>query len=138
MSRNKYATREEFIHSARQTSLRQWKKYRKETGTSLGYYGGHRRVRTHRGPAKYKLCIKCGIQAHDWALIHGKSWEDINNYQPMCHRCHFIYDKVIERINANLTHESRSEAAKLMWQRRSPERRSEIVRKSWVKRRVSS
>lgn len=63
----------------------------------LSYSGAHNRVRSRRGNAADYSCTECGGAARDWALIHEKDGQDPDDYQPMCHRCHFVYDGVAER-----------------------------------------
>lgn len=29
----------------------------------------------------------------DWSRIHGRSGRDIEDYEPMCRKCHMLYDR---------------------------------------------
>ena len=133
MSKAKYNSVEErkaaLSKKARAQMLAQWGAQRAKSGEPIGYFGRHRRVRMARGRAADQLCVGCGCQARDWAQIHGTTGENVADYRPMCKRCHFAYDDVAKRSKAATTHESRSAAAKLAWQRRSPEKKAEIIAK---------
>lgn len=120
---------------AKAQMLRQWEEKRKETGQPLGYYGCHRRVRKARGRAADQICIDCGKQARHWAHVHDTDPTDPQNYQPMCYRCHAAYDEIGLKTAASAGNGRRSEAARRMWERRTPERRTEIMRKAWEVRR---
>lgn len=59
----------------------------------MATYGAvHMRLRKRRGPAKNHLC-QCGQPARDWAYrnIRGHS-ENLDDYVPMCRRCHKAFD----------------------------------------------
>ena len=113
----------------------QWERQRQESGKDLGYYGCHRRVRTERGRAADQACTECGRQARHWAHVHDTDPADPRNYRPMCQRCHWAYDRVVERAMETKGPEGRSAAAKLRWSRRTPEQRREIALKALETRR---
>lgn len=141
MTKPKY-TPEERIRVMREKATAQmkaqWERKRQETGQPLGYFGGHRRVRRARGPVKYQLCDTCGKQALHWAHIHNTSYDDPENYRPMCQPCHWVYDGTGKKSKKALTHEQLSAASKLAWERRSPERRKAIIDNMRSKRYVDS
>lgn len=75
---------------------------RKSRGVTT-YSGTHANVTRLRGKAAKHHC-KCGQPAAEWALIHGapgvvtddrgRSFSiDPADYEPMCYRCHRLYDK---------------------------------------------
>lgn len=118
MTRAKYASAEErtaaLSRQAKAQMKAQWERQRQDTGQPLGYFGGHRRVRQARGPAKERTC-PCGKQAQHWALIHGEDGTEPMHYKAMCVPCHFAYDGVAEKQRESQTHEARSEAARRAW-----------------------
>jgi len=74
--------------------------------SNLTYSGAHARVRRIRGEASGHSCCHCGDQAQEWAYKHtspivgeltspdGRKYSgDPDSYQPMCFRCHRLYDK---------------------------------------------
>jgi hypothetical protein len=75
--------------------MEQWlAELRPEIVYGSSYSNLHTKVRRARGRADQQVCCSCGGQARDWATIHGRDGEDPEDYQPMCHSCHFIYDGV--------------------------------------------
>lgn len=70
------------------------------------YETTHARLRTIRGVARQHQCISCGAAAADWAYQHNDPNErisdgtkfgypysvDLNCYEPMCKKCHNIFD----------------------------------------------
>lgn len=60
-------------------------------GIKAGYQGFHARLYREKGPAKKYKCSYCNRQAKDWANLTGK-YENINEYVPMCRKCHRKYD----------------------------------------------
>lgn len=80
---------------------------RKSRGVT-SYSGAHANTRLVRGDACLNDC-SCGAQAAEWAYRHGSPAElrdsrglafsaDPSDYDPMCRRCHRLYDK------AHITH----------------------------------
>jgi hypothetical protein len=75
--------------------------------TPKSYIEAHRNVYKARGKASLYICIKCGEQAREWALLRhvleaGMTWSaDPMDYQPMCSPCHFTYDNDEDRIRAS-------------------------------------
>jgi hypothetical protein len=73
-------------------------------GDRIGLAAAHDRVRALRGYAREHKCVECGGQARDWALSHdveetcvaprtGRLYSlNIDDYMPMCRRCHVHYD----------------------------------------------
>lgn len=66
------------------------------------YEGAHIRVRVARGDASGYACIDCGGHARQWALTgrrrhadaKGRPYStDIDDYSPMCIRCHRWHDR---------------------------------------------
>ncbi len=53
----------------------------------------HKRIHRRHGAAKNRKCAKCSNQARDWALIGKKYTDNIEDYQPMCRKCHTSMDK---------------------------------------------
>jgi hypothetical protein len=67
------------------------------------YQKRHRRVNRTRGPAVLQQCVgECGRRGYGWSHIHDTDPDDVNNYQPMCQRCHMAYDKVGEKVSKAL------------------------------------
>ncbi len=63
-------------------------------GDEVGYTGRHGRVYQARGPAT--TCINgCSHTHYEWAHRHGTDQLDVNNYDPMCKRCHVHYDSAM-------------------------------------------
>jgi len=60
-------------------------------GDAVGYRAAHSRVRRIRGTASDRFC-KCGKIAYEWANLTSH-YTDINDYEPMCRKCHRQYDK---------------------------------------------
>jgi hypothetical protein len=69
----------------------------------VSYMGTHDKVRRERGSARNFLC-ECGSHAQEWAYNNRSANEevddlgrrysrDLNDYDPMCFRCHRIKDK---------------------------------------------
>lgn len=68
------------------------------------------RLKAERGFAKEHVCVECGEQAQEWALISKTLSEasevgrptghshSVENYQPMCIKCHRKQD-VLERVS---------------------------------------
>lgn len=54
----------------------------------------HDRVRRARGDVKGYPCVECDGPAVHWATIHGTDGMKPEDYQPMCQRCHQVYDGV--------------------------------------------
>lgn len=52
----------------------------------------HGRVRRRQGNAKDHLCVECGAPAVHWATILGTDGMKLEDYQPMCQPCHWVYD----------------------------------------------
>jgi hypothetical protein len=66
---------------------------RRALGTgSSGYWATHKRARRARGAAKSYPCEHCGARARDWALRHGLTGGDPDDFTPLCRRCHVAYD----------------------------------------------
>lgn len=124
--------------TARQQMRAQWERQRAETGQQIGYSGCHRRVRKARGRAGDQACEQCGKPAKDWAYTHGADPANPLNYRPLCRICHFAYDQVRARQIETLGPEGRTAAAKNRWSKRTPEQRSELLRKAWVTRRANA
>lgn len=73
-------------------------------GNAAGIAAAHDRVRSVRGKASDYPCVECGGVAYDWALSKGaettysaprtgrKYSLRIEDYMPMCRRCHVHYD----------------------------------------------
>jgi len=63
------------------------------THAEVGYHALHYRVYAARGPARLQTCISCGLNAQEWAQVHGSDPYDVLSYQPMCLSCHARYDQ---------------------------------------------
>jgi len=54
----------------------------------------HNRVRKIRGPAYEHTCAGgCGNPGQQWATVHGYDGYDLEDYVPMCIKCHIRYDR---------------------------------------------
>lgn len=54
----------------------------------------HARIKSERGKASEHKCEHCKVkQAEQWAHIHDTDQLDINNYKPLCRKCHYWYDE---------------------------------------------
>lgn len=60
----------------------------------------HKRIHRKYGPAKNKKCSKgCGKNAKDWALI-GKQYSDkLEDYTPLCRKCHIALDNHPSKVD---------------------------------------
>lgn len=62
-------------------------------GDDVGYSGIHMRVRSVLGIPHE--CAYCGSNDYvQWASISHKALRDINDYFPLCLKCHQIYDDI--------------------------------------------
>jgi hypothetical protein len=66
------------------------------------YSAWHAAVRRARGPASAQTCVDCGHPACDWARRHEAIGDKPDDYQPMCHKCHMVYDKSGVRQSAEV------------------------------------
>jgi hypothetical protein len=69
-----------------------------------GYTAVHHRLRRVKGPAAALSCVGCGLGAAEWALSKDATRvrrapdndllvsDDPSDYQPMCVKCHRVYD----------------------------------------------
>lgn len=94
----------------------QWKRQREESGTELGYFGQHRRVRAARGRAGDRQCVRCDEPARHWAWVHDTDRDDPENYQAMCQSCHYLYDEVNSKGTKTMGPRGRSDAAHKAWE----------------------
>jgi len=62
-------------------------------GDDVSYFVLHKWVRRHKGPASAQLCVECGNPAEEWANISGEYHRDLEDYQPMCRKCHRRRDR---------------------------------------------
>jgi len=72
--------------------------YRMGTPGRRPYGIMHQRTRRARNPAKLYKCVHCaerGIDkdARDWACLRGRDGKDVEDYIPLCRRCHVYYDR---------------------------------------------
>jgi hypothetical protein len=70
-------------------------------GDQVGYKARHTRVVRARGAAKTHDCAHCAeagavTPAHDWATRHGTIGLNVNDYLPLCRRCHQAYDGITD------------------------------------------
>jgi len=63
----------------------------RKTPVIPSYYTLHRHLYETKGSAKEYRCF-CGERAQAWANLTGQ-YEDLEDYTPMCGRCHNRYDK---------------------------------------------
>lgn len=63
-------------------------------GEKVSYSGLHHWVKYHLGSPKEKLCVNCSAGAKEWANISGTYKRDLNDWQPMCVKCHRNMDDV--------------------------------------------
>jgi hypothetical protein len=83
------------------------------------YQRVHRHVRETYGDAIEYGCIQCGEQAVEWAWQHGEDPNLITSYEPMCFKCHDLYDGPqvgVKHSQARLTEEDVREIRNL-WPR---------------------
>jgi hypothetical protein len=70
-------------------------------GKSASYQAMHLRVQAKRGKASQYPCCICGTtnesESFDWANLTGR-YDDINDYAPMCRKCHREYDRSREMM----------------------------------------
>src|ERR1019366_3924904 len=60
---------------------------------SQEYNNLHHRMVKKRGKASLQQCVRCGAPAAHWARLHETDGMDImNDYVPMCIKCHRGYD----------------------------------------------
>lgn len=67
--------------------------YDKKRRSQITYSGVHTWLARKIGSAKKHKCKHCGKQAHDWSNIDHKYRINLNDYQPLCKKCHTKYDK---------------------------------------------
>ena len=66
-------------------------------GDKAGYTALHDRITVRKGKAN--RCDRCGIlgaKSYHWANMTG-NYHDLDDYTPMCQKCHFEYDRVWQR-----------------------------------------
>ena len=61
-------------------------------GTVKEYKALHYWVGLQRGKANTYGCVFCQKQAEEWANISHKYKQDVNDWMPLCKKCHFKYD----------------------------------------------
>ena len=82
-------------------------------GDGAGYKAFHLRVQAVRGVAK--VCEKCSsTKSVEWANLSGK-YEDVNDYQALCRRCHHKQDGRNFRRATTLGKENLSKIAEKGW-----------------------
>jgi len=109
------------------------------------YWTLHWRVRVARGPAKNYHCTECGQQAYDWAMLRDTDGQNVNDYTPLCRKCHIAYDGTVEKKKITRSKRSyewsaekrakHSETLKRVHATIPSEERSEARRRSWETRR---
>lgn len=63
-------------------------------GDDVSYRRLHKWVEDHRGSASEFPCDHCGeAQAEDWANISHEYQRELDDYMPLCKKCHAAYDK---------------------------------------------
>lgn len=110
------------------------------------YWTLHWRIRVARGPASEYDCEHCPEQAHDWAWLHDRDGQDVNDFIPLCRKCHVAYDQSQSTLSergrkagsSGWTDERRKvngERARTQWNSLSPEEKIEINKRRWETRR---
>lgn len=64
-------------------------------GDEAKYSSMHDWVRRKKGKASNYKCAYCEKQARDWANIDHKVSRDLEDYMPLCRKCHIKFDKAI-------------------------------------------
>jgi len=65
------------------------------------YERAHYKVIRERGQAGQFPCVDCGRNAWEWSFTGG-DYENVENYEPRCSRCHHRYDGLnVGEKNAN-------------------------------------
>lgn len=74
-------------------------------GDECGYHAVHKRLASHRGPARDFDCADCGGPAHQWSYDHSDPDErvskdgpystDLDHYSPRCRSCHVRLDRCL-------------------------------------------
>lgn len=82
---------------------------------SAVYQARHRRVEKIRGKAYEHLCSNCCDMGADWALRHGRDPRDPASYDPLCRRCHTIYDGIGYRNTTMSCEDIADVRARLAW-----------------------
>lgn len=62
-------------------------------GNNATYSTLHEWIRKKRGKASNYKCEDCGKQARDWANIYHTYSRNLEEYVPLCRKCHIDYDK---------------------------------------------
>jgi hypothetical protein len=74
------------------------------TRLSGKYRNRHTQVRKIRGAQESYLCEGgCGGFAHHWATLADRDGYFLEDYLPLCRRCHRKYDHIAEKVTATLT-----------------------------------
>lgn len=66
-------------------------------GENVSYSGLHHWVNYHLGSPKLKDCIKCSNQAKEWANKSGQYKRELDDWIPMCIKCHRKRDDVVNK-----------------------------------------
>jgi hypothetical protein len=67
-------------------------------GTLKQYKALHWWIGLQKGKASNFHCKFCLKQAQEWANISQEYNSDVNDYMPLCSKCHFNYDKQYLRL----------------------------------------
>jgi len=62
-------------------------------GDGVGYFAKHAWIRRKKGKASKYKCELCDKNARDWANIDHKYKRKLEDYIPLCVKCHRQYDK---------------------------------------------
>jgi DNA-directed RNA polymerase subunit RPC12/RpoP len=62
-------------------------------GDEATYSSIHDWIRKKKGKAGNYKCVHCGKQARDWANIDHVYSRDLDDYIPLCRKCHIKFDK---------------------------------------------
>jgi len=61
-------------------------------GDKISVHALHTWIRRHYGRPSEHQCTLCEEQAHDWANINHEYKRDIDDFLPMCRKCHTKHD----------------------------------------------
>jgi len=69
------------------------KKHHFWKGEKAAYSSIHDWIRAKKGNANEYKCLHCDKQAKDWANVDHLCSRNLEDYLPLCRKCHIEYDK---------------------------------------------
>lgn len=118
-------------------------------GELTPYWSKHWHIRKAKGSASQYQCSNCDAQARDWAQIHDTDGTNPQtDFMPMCRKCHIAYDghahtqwetkKLRGYKQGEAQRTASSERQKKYQASKTPEERSEMIKRGWETRRKNA